>query len=60
MGRMGIEAVYRERRSTKRNPAHPVYPYLLGNLLVERPNHVWCADICYMPMCQGFLYLFGP
>ena len=42
---MGIEALYRKKKGTKTNPAHPVFPYLLRNLVIERPNHVWCADI---------------
>lgn len=55
---MGIEALYRKKRTSKRNPDHPVFPYLLRNLTIERPNQVWCADITYIPMRQGFLYLF--
>ena len=54
---MGIEALYRKKATTKRNPEHAVFPYLLRNLTIERPNHVWCADISYIPMRQGFLYL---
>ena len=56
---MGIEALYRKKKGTKTNPAHPKYPYLLRNLLIEHPNEVWCADICYIPMRHGFLYLFA-
>jgi putative transposase len=56
---MGIEALYRKKRTSKTNPEHKVYPYLLRNLVVERPNHVWCADISYIPMRQGFLYLIA-
>jgi putative transposase len=56
---MGIEALYRKRRTSKTNPEHKVYPYLLRNLVVERPNHVWCTDISYIPMRQGFLYLIA-
>ena len=56
---MGIEALYCKKRTTKRNPAHPVYPYLLRDLSIENPNHVWCADISYIPMANGFLYLFA-
>ncbi len=59
MDLMGIEALYRKKRGTKRNPAHPVYPYLLRNLVIDRPNQVWCADISYIPMRHGFLYLFA-
>ena len=39
------------------HPAHKTYPYLLRKLLIERPNHVWCADVTYIPMRRGFLYL---
>jgi putative transposase len=56
---MGIEALYRKKCTTKRNPEHPVFPYLLRNLSIERPNHVWAADISYIPMGRGFLYLFA-
>ena len=56
---MGIEALYRKKRTTKRNPEHSVFPYLLRGLTIERPNHVWCADISYIPMRRGFLYLFA-
>jgi putative transposase len=56
---MGIEALYRKRSTSRRNPEHHVFPYLLRNVTIERPNHVWCADITYLPMRQGFLYLFA-
>lgn len=59
MSLMGIEALYRKKKTTKRNPAHPVYPYLLRNLVIDRPNQVWAADISYIPMRRGFLYLFA-
>lgn len=57
---MGIEALYRKKQqTTKRNPEHPVFPYLLRGLKIDRPNHVWAADITYIPMERGFLYLFA-
>ncbi len=56
---MGIEALYRKKRTSKRNPEHPVFPYLLRNLVIDRPNQVWSADITYIPMRHGFLYLFA-
>ena len=56
---MGIEALYRKKRGTKCNLAHPCSPYLLRNFVIERPNQVWCADITYIPMRHGFLYLFA-
>jgi len=57
MRRMGIEALYRKKNTSRRNPEHQVYPYLLRGLTIERPNHVWCTDISYIPMSRGFLYL---
>lgn len=55
---VGIEAIYQKPKTTKRNPAHLIYPYLLRNLEITRPNHVWAGDITYIPMKHGFLYLF--
>ncbi len=57
MRRMGIEAVYRKPRTSQRHPAHPVYPYLLRQLEITGPNHVWASDITYIPMHRGFVYL---
>ena len=57
MRRMGIEALYRRPRTTKAEPGHKVYPYLLRGLLIERPNQVWAMDITYIPMARGFVYL---
>lgn len=54
---MGIEALYCKKKTSKRNPEHPVYPYLLRGLTIEKPNHVWATDITYIPMSRGFLYL---
>lgn len=59
MGRMGVEAIYRKPNTSKRHPAHAVYPYLLRNLTITRSNHVWAADITYIPMKRGFVYLFA-
>ena len=53
MDLMGIEALYRKKRGTKRNPAHPVYPYLLRNLVIDRPNQVRCADTFVHPDGSG-------
>jgi putative transposase len=58
MRRMGIEALYRKPSLSRRHPAHQVYPYLLRDLKISRPNHVWAADITYIPMARGFVYLF--
>jgi putative transposase len=57
MKRMRINAIYRKPNTSRRHPAQEVYPYLLRNLKIERPNHVWAADITYIPMRRGFVYL---
>jgi putative transposase len=57
MRRMGITAIYRRPQTTRRHRAHPVFPYLLRRLTITRPNHVWAADITYLPMARGFVYL---
>jgi putative transposase len=54
---MGIEALYRKPNTGRRHAAHPIYPYLLRSLTIERPNHVWAMDIAYVPMARGFVYL---
>ena len=57
MRRMGIEAVYRKPHTSQRHLAHHVYPYLRRDLEIIRPNQVWAADITYLPMQRGFVYL---
>ena len=57
MKRMGIEALYRRPRTTKPEPGHKVYPYLLRGMEIVRPNQVWAMDITYIPMARGFVYL---
>ena len=57
MRRMGIEALYRRPRTTKPEPGHKIYPYLLRGMEVTRPNQVWAMDITYIPMAKGFVYL---
>jgi putative transposase len=54
---MGLKAIYRRPRTSKPAPGHKIYPYLLNGLKITRPNHVWAADITYIPMARGFLYL---
>ena len=57
MRRMSIEALYRRPNTSKPAPGHKIYPYLLRNLVVDRPNQVWAMDITYIPMARGFVYL---
>ena len=57
MRTMGIEALYQKPNTSRRHAAHPIYPYLLRKLPIERPNHVWAMDITYVPMARGFVYL---
>ena len=54
---MGLRAIYRRPRTSRTAPDHRVYPYLLENVKVAEPNQVWAADITYLPMARGFLYL---
>tara|TARA_B100002003_G_scaffold15362_1_gene12804 strand:- start:159 stop:893 length:735 start_codon:yes stop_codon:yes gene_type:complete len=54
---MGLAAIYQAPRTSDRHPSHRVYPYLLKGLVINRPNQVWCADITYIPVQRGFLYL---
>jgi len=57
MRRMGLEAIYPKRATTRPAVGHKIYPYLLRNLAITRPNQVWSSDITYIPMRHGFLYL---
>jgi len=57
MQQMGIEALYRRPKTTKRHPEHRMYPYLLRRLSITRANQVWAMDITYIPMARGFVYL---
>jgi putative transposase len=54
---MGIRALHPGAKTTRPNPQHKVYPYLLRDLAIDRVNQVWCTDITYIPMRKGFLYL---
>ena len=54
---MGLEAVYKRPRTSQPHPARRVYPYLLKGMIIDHPNQVWCADITYIPVRRGFLYL---
>ena len=57
MRKMGIRAVYQKPRTSLSDASHKVYPYLLRGLEIDRPNQVWCADITYIPVRRGFMYL---
>jgi putative transposase len=57
MERMGIEALYQKPRLSDPHPGHKIWPYLLRDLSVTRPNQVWAADITYIPLAKGFAYL---
>jgi putative transposase len=54
---MGLAAIYQAPRTSAPHPAHRIYPYLLKGMVINRPNQVWCADITYIPVQRGFLYL---
>ncbi len=54
---MGLQATLPGPHTSRRHPEHRIYPYLLRGLPIERPNQVWCADITYVPMTAGYLYL---
>ena len=54
---MGLKAIYQRPRTSKPAPGHKIYPYLLSEIKVTRPNQVWAADITYIPMAHGFMYL---
>ncbi len=57
MDKMGIVALYRKPNTSAPHPAHRIYPYLLKNLVIDRPNQVWATDLTYIPMKRGFVFL---
>jgi putative transposase len=57
MQKMGLMAIYQKPNTSKPHPEHKVYPYLLREVDIQEPNQVWCADVTYIPMRKGFLYL---
>jgi helix-turn-helix protein len=56
MAKMGLMPIYQRPRTTVPHPEHRVFPYLLRDVAIDRPNQVWCADLTYIPMRRGFLY----
>ena len=54
---MRLVPIWQEPKTSCKNPAHKIYPYLLKDFAITRPNQVWCTDISYIPMRRGFLYL---
>lgn len=56
---MGLQAIYQKPRTSDPNPEHKIYPYLLRELVIDKPGKVWCTDITYIPMRKGFLYLIA-
>ena len=57
MRKIGLSPIYQAPKTSQPHPQHRIYPYLLRHLSIERPNQVWCADVTYIPMRRGFLYL---
>jgi len=57
MRKMGLEAIYPEKNLSKAHPAHKKYPYLLRDVVIDRPDQAWCTDITYIRLQQGFVYL---
>ena len=54
---LGLHAVFQRPRTSQSHPGHRIYPSLLRDLPITRPNHVWCTDVTYIPLQRGFLYL---
>ena len=54
---LGLQAIFQRPRTSEPHPEHRIYPYLLRDLAIAQPNHVWCSDVTYIPLTRGFLYL---
>lgn len=59
MRKMGLVAIYQRPNTSRPHPEHKIYPYLLRGMDISEPNQVWCADVTYIPMRRGFLYLIA-
>ena len=57
MSKMGLAPIYQRPKTSAPHPTHRIWPYLLRHLTIDQPNQVWCADVTYIPMRRGFLYL---
>lgn len=57
MRKIGLSPIYQASKTSEPHPQHRIYPYLIRHLTIERPDQVWCADVTYIPMRRGFLYL---
>ena len=57
MRRLGLQAIFQRPRTSQPHPEHRIYPYLLRDLAIMRPNQVWCSDVTYIPLARGVLYL---
>ena len=57
MRRLGLQAIFQRPLTSQPHPEHRIYPYLLRDLAITRPNQVWCSDVTYIPLARGFLYL---
>ncbi|WP_156946824.1 IS3 family transposase, partial [Ectothiorhodospira haloalkaliphila] len=57
MRQMGLHAVYPRPRTSRPGEGHRIYPYLLRDLVIDRPNQVWATDVTFIPMARGFMYL---
>lgn len=57
MGLMGLAGVAPGPQTSRPHPEHTIYPYLLRDVVIARPNHVWCTDVTYIPMPRGFMFL---
>ena len=59
MRKMGVEALYRKKNTSRRHPGHEVFPYLLRGRTITEANQVWALDNTYIPMARGFVYFVG-